>query len=1149
VNRHLFRLTLLLGLLLPLVVPAQVFLNENFNTGIPATWTVVNGGTTAATWTGTVGGYSGATLDGTEFAFVNSDAAGNFPPVWVNEQLKSPVLNTAGAGALLLEYDHYFKGLGQTDSGHVEVFDGAAWVGVAHYGSNTGAFSSPAHVQINVAAYANANFQVRFRYDDDTLWAWYWAVDNVQLYAPTPDDASLNAVLSPTSDGRLLTQSALGAAVPVSLTLRNTGSTTISNVPLSYRINGGLVVGPEIFAGPLVSNASQAFTFTATANLSAAGIYAFEAWTSLPGDVNPSNDTLRFRVRQWDNQPLLFPHCQNFELASDTALQTDCIGLSGVPELDFTTSRPTEGRLRTFAGPGYAQSGFRALTLDRNPTGSPDARNAVIFTYNLAGLQAANDQVLLDLSLMEHGDEVQSGDSIWIRGCDACTWLRIAAWNDLSFGNNGVYFHITNYDLSATLAAAGQQYSASFQIKVGQEDNFNTATLIGSDGLSIDDLCLRRVFQQNASPVALLTPRSGNCGDSAQVFTVVVQNAGRDTLFGFPVGLQCAGAANGSLSGIADTLLPGQLDTLVLGSLNTFGGGTLYYSLITSLIGDEYLADDSLHASLELLGLPIAPVLQGDTVCIGGAAQLQVLNPQPGQVYYWYDQLAGGTLLDSGATFSTPPVTGPDFYYAEARHLRHDRLGPPNNAFGSGGPYAVYDAGFQFDAYQDFVLDSLSFYPGDTGLVSLVLRDSAGLTLDSLTWYVQPPAPYALTRVPVGFQVPAGVAHELRGDGSTLFALWRNSSGATYPYTVDGTAAITAPLNALSGYYYFWYDLRITYPDCPGPRAAVGVDTTSVPATAAFLPVIQGLSVNFNNTSNRAFGYLWDFGDGNTSTAANPAHSYAINDTFRVCLIAFSPCGNDTTCQDIIVDCPALAPVFGHFSINLQAIFVDSTVGAVSRFWYFGDGTAGISPGPSIVHVYPVDDIYNVCLRVTDACGDTAMTCDSLAYCRMLTCALSYTVSPDGLTYTFTPFSPTVNLTSYLWDFGDGTTSTLSHPVHTYLTAGTRVVRLTVTNICGEMAYNPETIHVVVGVASPLSSAWQVSPNPSEGRFVLDWGGYVPLSARVQVMDAQGRVLAAPIDDLGAQGRVVDLRGVPAGMYFLAVEAEGVLRRFRLVKM
>jgi PKD repeat protein len=1144
-----FRLCLLLLTVLwvPMGTSAQVFVNENFNAGIPATWSIVNGGSNAATWTGTVGGYNGATLDGSEFAFVNSDGAGNLPPVLLDEQLRSPVVNTTGAVNLQLEYDHFFRGTGQTDSGYVEVYNGVAWVTLLRYGSNTGAFSNPAHVQLNVSAYANPNFQVRFRYNDNSLWAWYWAVDNVQVYAPTPDDASLNAVLSPLSDGRILTQSALGSAVPVSVTLRNTGSTSLGSVPLAYRVNGGPGIVRDTFPGPLATNQSTGFSFATPANLSASGGYAFEVWSDLPSDQNRSNDTLRFRVRQWENAPLRFPYCQNFELTADTGLQNNRIGLQGAPELDFTTSRPGEGRLRTFAGPGFAQSGFRALTLDRNPTGSPNAANAVVFTYNLSGLQANTDQVLFDLALMEHGDEVQPGDSIWIRGCDACTWLRIAAWNNLSLGNNGVYFQLAGFDLSAALAAAGQNYSSSFQIKVGQEDNFNATTPTGSDGLTLDDLCLRRIFQRNASPVALLNPRPGNCGDSSQIISVVVQNAGRDTLLGYPVSVLCSGAGSGLLSGIADTLLPGARDTLVLGTLNTFGGGTLQYSLWTALSADEYLADDTLIGSVDLLGLPAAPLLLGDTVCVGGPALLQVLNPQPEQVYYWYDQPFGGNLLDTGITFLTPPVSGPDNYYTEVRQLRHDRLGPASNAIGSGGAYAVFNSGLRIDAYRDFVLDSLSFYPGDTGLVSLVLRDSGGVKLDSLTWFVQPATPYALTRVAVGFQVPVGVAHQLTGEGSTLFALWRNSSGAQYPYVVDGTAAITSALNNLPGFFYFWYDLRISYPDCPGPRTAISVDTTSVPAQIAFQANTQGLDLQLINTTTGAFNYLWNFGDGTTSTAAAPAHSYVIGDTYRVCLIAYSPCGNDTSCQDILVECLPLQPGFTSSASGLTVSFTDTTAGAIGRFWYFGDGFAAVTPSNTVNHTYALDGVYNVCVRTTNVCGDTALACDSLSFCRVLSCNFSFAVAPDGLTYSFTPFSPTPNLVAYHWDFGDGATSTLPNPTHAYLASGPRLVRLTVTNLCGDTAFSTTSINVLVGTADGLTNRWQVSPNPSTGRFFLRWGAQAPLQAKVSIQDGHGRNLIYPVIDLGNQGFEIDLGAAPAGMYLLSVEADGLLRRFRLV--
>ncbi len=63
---------------------------------------------------------------------------------------------------------------------------------------------------------------------------------------------------------------------------------------------------------------------------------------------------------------------------------------------------------------------------------------------------------------------------------------------------------------------------------------------------------------------------------------------------------------------------------------------------------------------------------------------------------------------------------------------------------------------------------------------------------------------------------------------------------------------------------------------------------------------VENDSTHFTNLSKNALSYLWVFGDGNQSRAANPAHLYKRTGTFKTCLIAegFENC-NDTICKDI----------------------------------------------------------------------------------------------------------------------------------------------------------------------------------------------------------------------------------------------------------
>lgn len=118
-------------------------------------------------------------LDGTGYMRVDSDLNGN--GTHMIETMVSPVIDASSiANGLILEFDHHYRPIG-TDSGTVEVYDGATWVTVASYNTNIGAFGAPVREVIDVTAYANAAFQVRFHYDDGNSWAWYWAVDNFQL--------------------------------------------------------------------------------------------------------------------------------------------------------------------------------------------------------------------------------------------------------------------------------------------------------------------------------------------------------------------------------------------------------------------------------------------------------------------------------------------------------------------------------------------------------------------------------------------------------------------------------------------------------------------------------------------------------------------------------------------------------------------------------------------------------------------------------------------------------------------------------------------------------------------------------------------------------------------------------------------------------
>jgi PKD repeat protein len=142
------------------------------------------------------------------------------------------------------------------------------------------------------------------------------------------------------------------------------------------------------------------------------------------------------------------------------------------------------------------------------------------------------------------------------------------------------------------------------------------------------------------------------------------------------------------------------------------------------------------------------------------------------------------------------------------------------------------------------------------------------------------------------------------------------------------------------------------------------------------------LNVNFTNQSSGATSYSWTFGDGGTSTATNPSHTYTSAGTFTVALTATNSCGSDqqvrtnyitvTTppCDPPVADFSG-SPTSGNYPLNVN--FTDlSTNSPTSWSWTFGDGGTSTAQNPS--HTYTAAGTYTVSMTATNACGSDGVT-------------------------------------------------------------------------------------------------------------------------------------------------------------------------------
>jgi gliding motility-associated-like protein len=281
-------------------------------------------------------------------------------------------------------------------------------------------------------------------------------------------------------------------------------------------------------------------------------------------------------------------------------------------------------------------------------------------------------------------------------------------------------------------------------------------------------------------------------------------------------------------------------------------------------------------------------------------------------------------------------------------------------------------------------------------------------------------------------------------------------------------------------------------------------DTASAPITVASrvnaifshnaVPGCAPLAVDFTNSSTGADNYLWDFGDGSTSVALSPSHTYVNTTLFlqsrTVRLIAYSDAGcSDTLSQQILVyPTPDFTFVAQPDSgCSPHTVTLPSVVGAVSYAWDFGDGTSGSGPSPS--HIYfnntAADLIFPITLVASNAFGCTDTTYDEVTVYPVPDAQLLVAPLSGCHPFTATITNLSTGATAYDWSYGDGSDSDTLVSAHThtwYNYAGTNAITypiaLTATN--------------AQGCSSIASSQVQVFPAVN-AVFVADSVGCAPL--------------------------------------------------------
>lgn len=208
------------------------------------------------------------------------------------------------------------------------------------------------------------------------------------------------------------------------------------------------------------------------------------------------------------------------------------------------------------------------------------------------------------------------------------------------------------------------------------------------------------------------------------------------------------------------------------------------------------------------------------------------------------------------------------------------------------------------------------------------------------------------------------------GDGNTLSGGAGTAAAPTHTYAANGNYVVN--MTHVNGTCTVTVQHTVTVSNITNPCTL----------NTSFSYTQSGNTIYFTNTSTGTSGgvtYLWNFGDGNTSTSNSPSHTYASPGSYNVILFANNnysyACVDSTSMSVATASCTANAgfTMVPSGTPQYWNIYLANPAGIANAVWNWGDGTTSNTLVTS--HTYSAAGYYTVCLTVTATCGATATSC------------------------------------------------------------------------------------------------------------------------------------------------------------------------------
>ncbi|MDD2792475.1 MAG: PKD domain-containing protein [Sediminibacterium sp.] len=317
---------------------------------------------------------------------------------------------------------------------------------------------------------------------------------------------------------------------------------------------------------------------------------------------------------------------------------------------------------------------------------------------------------------------------------------------------------------------------------------------------------------------------------------------------------------------------------------------------------------------------------------------------------------------------------------------------------------------------------------------------------------------------------------------------WTQISGPNTAVFADSTLAHSAISNLIPGTYHFVWrisnscassaDTMMLYYKAPPAPAFVLSDTSICgPASVSFT----------NNTSNKAdYGFSWNFGNGTSSTLADPAAVLfapsvsGLDTTYPITLNAFTGCDTASITKTILVKQKpraGLTVIPQNTCMPTTVQLINQSLGSNTTYrMVFGDGTDSVVLATdTVLHIYNAANstTFQPMVIATNSCGADTATAVLQTIANPVNIRLNLQdTAVCGAPFELSFLNNSTGISQFNWNWGDGTTSTTTDTGivrHKYLQPGVYKLSIAVSGVCGDTLIT-KNIHVYPAVKAAFDT-------------------------------------------------------------------------------